>query len=639
MSIIRPKGYSRSNPRLNGVRLLDQIKSELDFNLIDVMNAHVITDESFRYYLENKELSDSDLEEINARCNELFKISKNGLLAVRRAYLVPNLSNPPGPRFLGLKTNKEVIAAVKAVFDFAIEQNYHHDKDSLIEIFFYPFFDPPKIKLPISENTVFPKGGYAVPLDDKFKSIRVLAVYGNNEGVQSLKGFDEYIVDSESLIITEKKVRQKNNALCTTDKSQDELIDLPLGLQFKQVLNDLEILEVALFLQKAMVIENKLMRIEFSFDDSKIGITELIDYELEEIFEISDAIEGEVIVVENETQLDTSLLQNKIIYISNDVVKNRDYLLLNKLANIKIKLNILYPGSTATAHAMRVLVDKGHNAFVVGEKHFSNHDIVNISSINGLVEIKKIHSQSNIIPLSEANELEINMVGGKAYNLGRLLNLNYKVPNGYVITSKVSDNLEFFESVEFKKFLEKLDQDKLYSVRSSADVEDSAQNAFAGQFESYLHVSVDKISEMIKSVWDSSKSEHVTHLLKDLNIEKANMAVVIQEMIEPQFSGVIFGANIESRNTDQVTLEVVNDYADKVVDGVAKSRKIIFDKFTSKVVLDSNKNGIDISESLISILFDMYIKLEENFNNLQDVEWTIGKNSQIYLLQTRDLIV
>ena len=74
-----------------------------------------------------------------------------------------------------------------------------------------------------------------------------------------------------------------------------------------------------------------------------------------------------------------------------------------------------------------------------------------------------------IYKLSEVSKKDIPEVGGKAGNLGELINLGFNVPRGFVCTSK--ENKE-----DIYNMYENLKLDKV-AVRSSAICEDGTQNS------------------------------------------------------------------------------------------------------------------------------------------------------------------
>jgi len=86
---------------------------------------------------------------------------------------------------------------------------------------------------------------------------------------------------------------------------------------------------------------------------------------------------------------------------------------------------------------------------------------------------------------------------------------------------------------------------KSYSVRSSAALEDSTSHSFAGMFETYLNVPNDEIITHIKMCWLSAFNPNALRYMKQNEMSAANlrMAIIVQEVVHAQKSGVLFQAN------------------------------------------------------------------------------------------------
>ena len=107
------------------------------------------------------------------------------------------------------------------------------------------------------------------------------------------------------------------------------------------------------------------------------------------------------------------------------------------------------------------------------------------------------------------------------------------------------------------------------AVRSSAIAEDSQTASFAGQQETYLHVQgVDQIVERIRDCWCSFFTERALfYRSKKGSLGDLGMAVVVQRMVEPDVSGVMFTIDPTKGRRDRMIVEAVYGLGEGVVSG------------------------------------------------------------------------
>lgn len=141
-------------------------------------------------------------------------------------------------------------------------------------------------------------------------------------------------------------------------------------------------------------------------------------------------------------------------------------------------------------------------------------------------------------------------VGSKAKNIHFLLRHGIKVPDSWgIIWTAREDSLCDSHATELalrRELSTIIDSQKRYAVRSSASVEDSGEFSCAGLFKSYLQVKgIDNIITCIANVWESLESPEFEaywkHNMASGTIPR--MAVIIQEMVQPLASGVVFTQN------------------------------------------------------------------------------------------------
>ena len=99
---------------------------------------------------------------------------------------------------------------------------------------------------------------------------------------------------------------------------------------------------------------------------------------------------------------------------------------------------------------------------------------------------------------------------------------------------------------DLREGLHRLFKDKSVAVRSSAPEEDTAKASFAGLHESYLNIrGTDAILAHVRKVWASLWSDAALLYRQEIGLdaEKSAMAVVVQEIVLGDRSGVAFTRN------------------------------------------------------------------------------------------------
>jgi pyruvate,water dikinase len=284
-----------------------------------------------------------------------------------------------------------------------------------------------------------------------------------------------------------------------------------------------------------------------------------------------------------------------------------------------------------------------------------------------------------IISLKKISADDFADVGSKAFNLGRLSRLGFLIPQGFCIKAgafqehlKINNLSAGIESAlskldsaaaDVKKtILSEIRQNiinapltenlktqiehyygllsaKYIAVRSSATAEDLPQHSFAGQYDTYLNVSgIAECVEAVKKCWASLWTDRAYEYRKNNGIDhlSVNMAVIIQELIEADMSGVLFTADPVNGYKSRILIEAVPGLGDKLVSGEAVPRRFVIDKNTLGIVQQNGGQAVNIDEVIIKKLAKLARKAEKKFGCPQDIEWAI-KNNEIYFLQTRPI--
>ncbi|MBE5936194.1 MAG: phosphoenolpyruvate synthase [Lachnospiraceae bacterium] len=205
------------------------------------------------------------------------------------------------------------------------------------------------------------------------------------------------------------------------------------------------------------------------------------------------------------------------------------------------------------------------------------------------------------------------------------------------IEAMISDNL----SVIVDGILEKLEgrggKRYEYSVRSSTANEDGADTSFAGQFKTYLNVnSLDIESYVIRCV----RSLYNVNVLKycseqNVPIKDLAMNVIVQKMVNPQYSGIIFTANPQGILNESVIVVGEGVGANVVEDKVETTS--YYYNITDKVYYyEPQGNGIILEQKIIEELMKIADKLKNIFGEYIDIEYAIDEG-KIYILQVRPI--
>ncbi|MCJ7683601.1 MAG: PEP-utilizing enzyme [Desulfobacteraceae bacterium] len=202
--------------------------------------------------------------------------------------------------------------------------------------------------------------------------------------------------------------------------------------------------------------------------------------------------------------------------------------------------------------------------------------------------------------------------------------------------------------------------EKPSAVRSSAPGEDSKRASFAGLHDSYVNVrNPDAILEHVRKVWASLWSDASLLYRRELGLdpEKSTMAVVIQEMVLGDRSGVAFCRS--PMETSQAVIESVYGLNQGLVDGTVEPDRWILDRVSGKILSHTQpkrdlwvtpaENGATL-ESLpphmaphpplnageVDAVYRAAMAAEKHFESPQDVEWTF-REGILYLLQSRPI--
>jgi pyruvate,water dikinase len=201
------------------------------------------------------------------------------------------------------------------------------------------------------------------------------------------------------------------------------------------------------------------------------------------------------------------------------------------------------------------------------------------------------------------------------------------------------------------------------AVRSSAVSEDGESASFAGQQETFLNVrGEDAVVRAVQACWASFFSPRAMfYRAQKGTLSDVRMAVVVQEMVPADKSGVLFTIDPIRRRRDRMVIEAVFGLGEGVVSGEITPDHYVLDRDTGSIVsefiavqsnavmYDDQKAGtrhVELSEAdggarvltdaQLGDLHLMGLQVEALFGSPQDIEWSF-RGSELLLLQSRPI--
>ncbi|RCG15643.1 phosphoenolpyruvate synthase [Streptomyces diacarni] len=312
-------------------------------------------------------------------------------------------------------------------------------------------------------------------------------------------------------------------------------------------------------------------------------------------------------------------------------------------------------------------------------------------------------SDCYVLGFEEIDRTHVAVVGGKGAHLGELSRLEgIHVPAGYCVTTDAfrrvladvpsidervaqlsrldPDDRESVRalSAEIRAGLEKtpvpddlaaaltaplarLGEGAGYAVRSSATAEDLPTASFAGQQDTYLNiVGPAAVLEHVSRCWASLFTERaVTYRLRNgFDHRMVHMAVVVQQMVSPDASGVMFTADPVTSNRRITSVEAgfglgealvsgrVNADVYTVRDGEVVDKSVAVKQLavhaspeggTREQVLAPDRRGKPaLTDTQVERLARLGRRIEAHFGCPQDIEWCLTDGG-IRIVQSRPI--
>ncbi|UYZ00997.1 phosphoenolpyruvate synthase [Peribacillus frigoritolerans] len=308
-----------------------------------------------------------------------------------------------------------------------------------------------------------------------------------------------------------------------------------------------------------------------------------------------------------------------------------------------------------------------------------------------------------VLEFREIDKTKQMVVGGKGMNLGECSRIDgILVPEGFCVTTEAfkrvigeNDELhqlldqlavqkvderkriseisrkirDLIEGIEIDKGIEEdIDRclltfgfEHAYAVRSSATAEDLPFASFAGQQDTYLNIKgKDAILQHVSKCWASLFTDRavIYRMQNGFDHRKVYLSVVIQRMIFPQASGILFTADPVSSNRKVLSIDASFGLGEALVSGLVSADnykvqegRIVEKKISAKkLAIYARKEGgtvekeIEPGQQVLSTLSDEQVlglerigrKLEAHFGCPQDIEWCLVDDT-FYIVQSRPI--
>ncbi|MPQ25148.1 phosphoenolpyruvate synthase [Bacillus paralicheniformis] len=308
-----------------------------------------------------------------------------------------------------------------------------------------------------------------------------------------------------------------------------------------------------------------------------------------------------------------------------------------------------------------------------------------------------------VLGFHEMEKTQLLLVGGKGLNLGELSKIQgIQVQEGFCLTTAgfqkaIKQNETFQALLDQLAMLKVEDRDQIdeisrkirqiimeaeipsdvvkavahylsqygeehaYAVRSSATAEDLQHASFAGQQDTYLNIiGKDAILQHISKCWASLFTERavIYRMQNGFDHRQVYLSVIIQKMVFPQASGILFTADPITSNRKLLSIDagfglgealvsgLVSADCYKVQDGQIAEKRIAAKKLAiygrkqggteTKQIAPDQQMSQTLTDRQILQLARIGRQIEAHFGQPQDIEWCLADDT-FYIVQSRPI--
>lgn len=307
-----------------------------------------------------------------------------------------------------------------------------------------------------------------------------------------------------------------------------------------------------------------------------------------------------------------------------------------------------------------------------------------------------------ILFFDRINHSSLPLVGGKGANLGEMTQAGFPVPDGFCVTTLAYQDFvatswameAFFSKLstidvadlnqvrevgqgirehlqqvaipetitaEILQALERVGAENYYAVRSSATAEDLPNASFAGQQDTYLNIKgQEELLQHVRKCWASLFTDRaITYRTKNgFDHREVYLSIVIQQMVIPEVSGIMFTADPVNGNRTVVSIDTSFGLGEALVSGLVtadlykvQNQDLISKKIAKKkLAIYAVPEGGTVTKELTAIqqeqqvLTDQRIidlaqlgkRIEKHYGQPQDIEFCVAQN-RFFIVQSRPI--
>ena len=314
-----------------------------------------------------------------------------------------------------------------------------------------------------------------------------------------------------------------------------------------------------------------------------------------------------------------------------------------------------------------------------------------------------VAAHDEAVPLEELHRDAVEHAGGKGANLGELIKAGFEVPPGFCVTTAayrravaeaglagvIDDALRevrtddpasaeaasaqivtLFEDLPLPDDLSEAIVaayralgEQPVAVRSSATAEDLPGASFAGQQATSLNVRdpdalLDAVRHCWGSLWSTRAIAYRQH--RGVHHDRVAVAVVVQQLIPAEVSGILFTANPVTGARDEIVVNTAFGLGEAIVGGLTtpdsftlnretlkvrerqtglqEMETVLAERGTTEQPLDLERSAVPaLTDAQLARLGEIGLRIERHFGRPQDVEWAYDASGRYWVLQARPI--